>query len=141
MDSMLKNPLMFKQEVAVNLEQISDILDAGLQGACDVWLHISKQDIDAISPSFQNEKNPTKLVMLGALLPIRDIENTDKCWGKLNVFMIINALQAMANGEDLRGNTYHTLKRHFNDFVTDNADAITYDVIMQIAVLGEVEFD
>lgn len=141
MKNILKDKLTFKQDVTISTEKIEDMLDTAFNRACFVWLHIAKEDIDKISPSFMNEINPRKLVMMGALLPIRDIENQNEFFGKLNVFMIINALQAMANGEDLAGHKNDMLKKHFNDFITDNEDEITTDVIMQIAVMGEVSFD
>ena len=141
MKSLFKDKLTFKTEVQIDLQMIQNLLDNSRSPLYCSWMQYLSTDIQSEATRFNGELNVVKLLMLGGTLPVYDKEEAELTkLGEINVLNIIRALQAMALGEDLKGKKYDTLKNHFKDFVNGNDDAITVDVIIQIAVMGEVAF-
>jgi hypothetical protein len=130
----------FETTVQVNQERILDILQSGLEGGCDYWLSVNASDIIKEAEKYNGERNVQKQIMLGGNVNIYELEDPDNKLGILNLINIVRALQAMAKGEDLKGNKIGTLKGYFDDFINENDDAITADVIIQIAVMGEIVY-
>lgn len=74
----------------------------------------------------------------GCHIDVYDSEEPDKKLGTLSRFNVIRALNMMADGKDIKGKGFP--KRHFADFLAENDDAITGDVFLQLAVMGEIVF-
>jgi len=140
MESILRDKLVFTTTIEVEKERIKDILITAFEGGCGYWLTILSTDMIEESKKFKGELNLIKLLMMGATIPIRDAEDSKEILGELNVFKITQAIQSMADGKDLKGKENEHLKFHANNFFTENDDAETADVIIQIATMGEIVF-
>ena len=79
----------------------------------------------------------TCFLLFFASLWVSDIE-TDELLGYLNGATIQTGLQLMADRKDMKGKVVPA--RHFKNLATDNEDAETADVFMQLAVMGEIVY-
>ena len=68
---------------------------------------------------------------------VYDVE-TDELLGYLNRASIKVGLQLMSYCKDLKGKVVPA--RHFKNLATDNDDAETADVFMQLCVMGEITY-
>ena len=75
--------------------------------------------------------------MYSIIVEVYDIE-TDELLGHLNRASVKVGLQLMADRKDMKGKTVPA--RHFKALATDNEDAETADVFMQLCVMGEIVF-
>ncbi len=132
--------LTFTQTVEVDAQRISDLLTSGFEGGCNYWLTIKADDIHTESKKLDGELNIENQILKGGTLHIWDVEDLNNKLGILTFVRIVEALQAMANGEDLKEKKNDHLKWHFNNFITENDDAETADVVIQIATLGEIVY-
>ena len=142
MESILNHTLKFNQPVEITQERIHDILTSAVEGGCNYWLTVNADEVRAEAEKFDGETNIQNQIMLGGTLNCYDAENAedyDKL-GELTLVKIIEALIAMSCGEDLKFNKNEHLKTHFNNFITENDDCETADVIIQIACMGEIVF-
>ena len=120
-----------KIEKEVTMQQISDILCSALEGGSNYWMEIKKK----VAPrNFNNTKaGEEKFTHIaypmndGGYIIIEDIEADEPVQYTLNLNAIRNGLKIMAEKES----------RHFNDFITENDDAITADVFLQCCLLGK----
>jgi hypothetical protein len=130
----------------ISTERIKDLLCAAFEGGINDWAAISvaQKEIDKVKAEYYHE-----VPALGGKITFYDKEEvadlvlgmeTATPLGILDLESIKNALQAMANGEDLEGTKIEHLKDHFNDFITENEDAETADVVVQIAVMGKIVY-
>jgi hypothetical protein len=132
--------LTFQQSVEVEAIRLSDLLTSAFEGGCGGWMSIRADDIRTNSLKVGGELNIEKQILLGTALPIYDAENPETKLGELSMLKIVAALQAMAEGKDLNGGENEHLKKHFNDFIIENDDAETADVVIQIATMGSIVF-
>ena len=140
MKNVLRDTLTFTQTVEIKSERIEDLLVTALEGGSNHWLCLSSEELKNNAEKLKGETKAYRQIMLGATLSVFDVEEPDHKLGDLNAITIVSALQAMANGEDLKGKKNDHLKTHFNNFVSENDDAETADVVVQIAVLGEIVY-
>ncbi len=140
MKSILRDTLTFTQTIEIASERIHDLLTTGLEGGCDYWLATDHELIKQESKKFEGELNIQNQIMQGGTLHCFDAEEPDAKLGELNVFKVVSALQAMADGKDLKGKKNDHLKWHFKNFIEENDDCETADVVIQIAVMGEIVF-
>lgn len=138
--SILNHTLKFKQEVEIKQERIHDLLVSAFEGGCNYWLTIRADDIRKESEKVNGELNVENQIMLGATLHCYDKEEPENKLGEITLVKIIKALIAMSCGEDRKLKKNEHLKTHFNNFITENDDAETADVVIQIAVMGEIVF-
>jgi hypothetical protein len=137
---MLKKMLQFKTVVEVPLQRILDILCSVFEDGYNSWILVKAADIADEADKLNGEFDGIKQIILGGNVTVYDLEEPNTKLGILNLVNIVKALQSMAYGEDLKGNKNEVLKTHFDNFVNENDDAETADVIAQIAVMGEVVF-
>lgn len=135
-----KKTVSFIQQVTVDAIRLSDLLTSAFEGGCGDWMSIRADDIRTNSLKVGGELNIEKQILLGTALPIYDAENPETKLGELSMLKIVTALQAMAEGKDLNGKENEHLKWHFNNFITENDDAETADVVVQIATMGSIVF-
>lgn len=131
--------LIFTAKITKTMQDVDDLLVSAFEGGCNYWLRVRPASIKAESKKYGGEMDARKQILLGGTLECFDIETGDKL-GDLTLLKILAALQAMANGEDLKGEKNDHLTEHFNDFSSDNADAVTADVVVQIAIMGSIVF-
>ena len=134
----------FETTVEISEQRISDMLTTALEGGSGYWLTMYAPDIIEESKKFCGEQNVEKLILAGGSIKVYDAES-EKCdeenrLGDLNMLNIITALEAMAKGENAEGRKNDHLKTHFNNFISENDDAITADVIVQIAVMRKIVY-
>ena len=70
-------------------------------------------------------------------IEVYDVE-TDELLGYLNIATVKVGLQLMADRKDMKGKQIPD--RHFKNLATDNEDAETADVFMQLCVMGEIVY-
>ena len=121
-----------KATVCIPNEKIQDLITTSLEGACRYWGSFKFPD-DWKQKYQSHEQIPFK----GGNIEVFDVE-TEKLLGYLNIASIKVGLQLMANRKDMKGKIVPA--RHFKNLATDNEDAETADVFMQLAVLGEIVY-
>ncbi len=127
-------------EVTVEDQRIEDLLIAGFEGGCNYWLAFHGDDIREQAKKFYNKKlTVEQQIILGADLKCYDAE-TDEFLGTLTLVKIKEALTAMSHGMDLDDKPNDHLKWHFKNFIDENDDAETADVVIQIAALKSIVF-
>jgi len=132
---------IFITEIEVTDEQFESLLTSGLEGGCNHWLTGNSNDIREESKKFYNkELNVQNQIMLGGSLNCYDLEMPDSFLGTLTLDKVKKALKAMSEGKDLKGKENKHLKWHFKNFINENDDAETADVVIQIAVMEEIVF-
>jgi len=131
---------IFQAERVVENKRFEDILTSAFEGGCNYWLSLNSTDIAKEAESLDGELNIEKQLLKGGNLNCYDNLNPDEKLGVLSLVRIRAALQAMARGKDLKDKENYQLKKHFDNFVEENDDAETADVIIQIAVMGEIVF-
>lgn len=139
MDSILREELTFTTTVKVPRQYVHDLLVSAFEGGCNYWLKIRADDIHEESLKLDGELNVENQILKGGKMICYDIE-TDEKLGELTALKIVEALNAMGMGKDLKGKENEHLKKHFKDFIDETGDAITADVVVQIAVMGELVF-
>jgi hypothetical protein len=126
--------------VKITTQRIKDMLITALEGGSDYWLRVRVKDLNRLSEQFNNDRNMENLILAGASVPIYDAEGQDGLLGHLSMLNIIMALSAMAQGENIKEEKNDRLKEHFDNFINENDDAETADVIVQIAVMESVVY-
>lgn len=140
MKNILRDTLTFTQTVEIKSKRIEDLLVCAFEGGCNHWLCLNGEELKKNADKLKGETKAYRQIMLGATLSAFDVENPNHKLGDLNAINIVSALQAMANGEDLKGKKNDHLKWHFNNWINEDDDAETADVVIQIAVLGEIVY-
>lgn len=140
MKSVLRDKLTFTTTVEIEAQRIEDLLTSAFEGGCGYWLKLKSTDIQEEAKKCGGELNIEKQILYGCKLNCYDAEDIDNKLGELTALQIVAALAAMAKGEDLKGKKNEHLKTHFNNFITENDDATTADVVVQIATMGEIVF-
>jgi hypothetical protein len=114
-----KNEISFQVKITISKEDIENLIVSAFEGGSNYWYQIE-------SKTFGNYLETVFTHGL-TVSNARSDEGKTKI-GYLNKTTIQEALIKMER----------EFPRHFNDIRTDNADAITGDVFLQLAVLGEV---
>jgi len=120
----------------ISIERIKDLLCAAFEGGIDYWGN-AKSKIglkEELKAEYFHE-----IPALGGELTIFDNEDGSEL-GKIDMESMKQAFQYMADGTDKNGKDIPQLKKHLDDFLNENEDAITADVFVQLAVMGAVEF-
>ena len=123
-------------EKTITIERIKDLLCAAFEGGIDYWGNVkSKIGLkDKLKAEYVHE-----IPALGGELILFDNE-TDEKLGIIDMESMKKAFQYMADGTDKNGKDIPQLKKHLDDFLNENEDAITADVFVQLAVMEEIVF-
>ena len=121
-----------KATVRIPHEKIQDLITTCLEGACRYWASF-KFPPDWKQKYGSYEQIPFK----DGNIEVFDVE-TDELLGYLNGASVKVGLQLMADCKDMKGKQVPA--RHFKNLATDNEDAETADVFLQLAVMGEIVF-
>ena len=121
-----------KATVRIPNQKIQDLIVTAVESGANYWAKFKfpkdyKQKCQDYSEiPFHNDN-----------IEVYDIE-TDELLGYLNRASIKVGLQLMADRKDMKGKVVPA--RHFKNLATDNEDAETADVFMQLAVMGEIVY-
>ena len=121
-----------KATVRIPEQKINDMIVTAVEGGCRYWASFQ-------FPKDWKEKyqNYFEIPMQGGEIEVSDVE-ADELLGVLNRATIQTGLQLMANCKDIKGKQVPA--RHFKNLATDNEDAETADVFLQLAVIGEIVY-
>ena len=128
----MENYIEVKATIRIPNQKIMDLITTSVEGGCHYWARFK-------FPEKYKEKYPSyeQIPFKNGNIEVYDIE-TGELLGYLNRVSIQVGLQLMADRKDLKGNDIPA--RHFKNLATDNEDAETADVFMQLSVMGEIVF-
>ena len=121
-----------KATVRIPNQKIQDLIITAIEGGCHYWASFKFPDNWK-----ENYGSYEQIPFKGGDITVSDIE-TDELLGYLNGASIKVGLQLMADRKDMKGKSVPA--RHFKNLATDNEDAETADVFMQLAVMGEIVY-
>ena len=121
-----------KATVRIPHQKIRDLIITAVEGGCRYWASFK-------FPENWKEKYGSyeQIPFKDGEIAVYDVE-TDELLGYLNRASVKVGLQLMADRKDLK--CKQIPNRHFKNLSTDNEDAETADVFLQLAVLGEIVF-
>jgi hypothetical protein len=118
--------------VRIPNQKINDLIVTAIEGGSNYWAKF------VFPKNYKdNFKSYDEIPMQDGEIEVFDVE-TDELLGVLNKATIQTGLQLMANCKDMKGKKVPN--RHFKNLATDNEDAETADVFMQLAVMGEIVY-
>jgi hypothetical protein len=121
-----------KARVRIPEQKINDLIVSAVEGGSNYWAKF------VFPKNYKDEyQSYEEIPMKAGEIEVFDIE-TDELLGVLNKATIQTGLQLMANCKDIKGKQVPC--RHFKNLATDNEDAETADVFMQLAVMGEIVY-
>jgi len=128
----MENYIEVKATVRIPNQKIIDLITTAIEGGSNYWASFK-------FPDNWKEKSQSyaEIPFKGENIAVYDIE-TGELLGYLNSASIKVGLQLMADRKDLKGKPVPA--RHFKNLATDNEDAETADVFMQLAVMGEIVY-
>ena len=128
----MENYIEVKATVRIPEQKINDMIVSAVEGGCNYWAMFK-------FPNNYKEKyqNYYEIPMQGGEIEVFDIE-TDELLGVISKVTIKAGLQLMADRKDVKGKQVSA--RHFKNLATDNEDAETADVFMQLSVMGEIVY-
>ena len=127
-----KSRKVIKTTVTVSDKRIEDLLCDAFEGGSNYWYVIKKfnfppgQTKQSLGITYPHIELPLK----GGSLLIGEVEGNPEYDKVLDRAAIERGLQLMAE----------KYPKHYADFMTENDDAITGDVFLQVALYGEVIF-
>lgn len=121
-----------KATVRIPNQKIMDLITTAIEGGSNYWARY-------VYPENWKEKygSVEEIPFKGGDITVYDIE-TGKLLGYLNRATVQTGLQMMADRKDMTGKQVPA--RHFKALATDNEDAETADVFVQLSVLGEIVY-
>ena len=128
----MKEYIEVKATVRIPEQKINDMIVSAVEGGCTYWARFK-------FPNNYKEKyqNYYDIPMQGGEIEVFDVE-TDELLGVINKATIQTGLQLMADTKDVKGKQVPA--RHFKNLATDNEDAETADVFVQLSVMGEIVY-
>ena len=121
-----------KATVRIPNQKIMDMIVTAVEGGSNYWAKF-------VFPKDYKQKcqNYYEIPFNDDNIAVYDVE-TEKLLGYLNSATVKVGLQLMADRKDMTGKPVPA--RHFKALATDNEDAETADVFMQLAVMGEIVY-
>jgi hypothetical protein len=118
--------------VRIPEQKINDMIVSSVEGGSNYWARF------VFPKNYKdNFKSYDEIPMQDGEIEVIDIE-TDELLGVLNKATIQTGLQLMANCRDIKDK--QVPNRHFKNLATDNEDAETADVFMQLSIMGEIVY-
>lgn len=112
----------FETTIEVPKQRLRDLLCSAVEGGTNYWAQVS--DLDRDEPDL--EYNAATFHEL-----TDDDSGYVETGVKVTYLSLLRGLQLAASG---------TYARHFSDFMQENDDATTADVIVQLTIFGEVKY-
>ena len=128
----MENYIEVQAKVRIPNQKIQDLIISAVEGGSTYWANF-------VYPANYKEKYGSyeQIPFKNGNIEVFDIE-TDELLGYLNRASIQTGLQLMADRKDMKGKVVPA--RHFKALATDNEDAETADVFMQLCVMGEIVY-
>jgi hypothetical protein len=128
----IEGEISIKAEYKIPLQRISDLLCSAFEGGSNYWYMIDHYEypIGSCDKDFEFKYLEIPLVVGGSVI----IGNSFKDKKYMN--KVLN-LKSINKGLKLLAKLY---SNHFNDFITENDDAITSDVFLQLCLFGELVY-
>ena len=124
--------LEVKATVRIPEQKIHDMIVTAVEGGSNYWAKfVFPKDYKQKYQSYE------QIPFSNDNIEVYDVE-TDELLGYLNRMSIKVGLQLMAYRKDMKGKQMPD--RHFKNLATDNDDAETADVFMQLCVMGEIVY-
>lgn len=121
-----------KATVRIPNEKIKNLIITAVEGGSNFWARFKFPD------EWKDKyKSCAEIPFHGGDIEVFDVE-TGELLGVLNKATIQTGLQLMADRKDMTGKQVPA--RHFKNLATDNEDAETADVFLQLAVMGEIVY-
>jgi len=128
----MQNYIEVKATVRIPNQKIQDMIITAVEGGSNYWAKFRFPD------NYKDKYGSYELIPFkNDNIETYDCE-TGKLLGYLNRASIQVGLQLMADRKDLKGKVVPA--RHFKALATDNEDAETADVFMQLSVMGEIVY-
>ncbi len=108
--------------IQVSLEDIENLLYSAAEGS-KYWADSEKLGYESVVKDILKSKKE------GKNIDIRDLED-EPIYYLLNLEKLKKGLTVMAKKQ----------RKHFCDFISDNADMITADVFLQCCLFGEIKY-
>lgn len=133
---MTDNFITLNVPFVISRQTVADILCSAFEGGIGYWAQITNLFSEGkkvnINTVFAHE-----IPLKGGTLYFRDVETVEYL-GYLDEKKIIKAFEMMAEGKDKNGRDIPL--RHIKAIITGNFDAENADVLVQLAVMGEIVF-
>lgn len=121
-----------KATVRIPNEKIENLIITAIEGGSNYWAQFKYPD------NWRDKyKSYSQIPFGGGEIEVYDTE-TGELLGVLNRATIQTGLQLMADRKDVTGKQVPA--RHFKNLATDNEDAETADVFIQLCVMGEIVY-
>lgn len=128
----MKDYIEVRATVRIPNQKIQDLIVSSVEGGSNYWGKYKFPE------NWKNKyQSYEEIPFKNGNIEVYDIE-TGELLGYLNRATIQTGLQLMADRKDMKGKTVPA--RHFKALATDNEDAETADVFMQLSVMGEIVF-
>lgn len=126
----MENYVEVRATVRIPNEKIENLIVTAVEGGSNYWAKFKFPE------GWKDKyKSYAHIPFQGGEIEVYDIE-TGKLLGVLNQATLQTGLQLMADRKDMTGKLVPA--RHFKALATDNEDAETADVFLQLAVMGEI---
>ena len=126
----MKEYIEVKATVRIPYEKIQDLIVSAIEGGTNYWAEYKFPD------NWKEKYQSYEQIPFNSdNIEVYDVE-TNELLGYLNRATIKVGLQLMADRKDMKGKAVPA--RHFKNIATDNEDAETADVFMQLSVMGEI---
>lgn len=119
--------ITIKQVKEINLNDVQDLIETAIEGGIGYWAKLNGGEKKG-NPQYLSDYPFT-----GGSIFIDEMDNNFETVVKeykLDLGRIVTGLQLMAD----------VYENHWNDFITGNYDAITGDVLVQLALFGEIKY-
>lgn len=128
----MKEYIEVKVTVRIPNQKIENLIISAVEGGSTYWAMLKFPD------GWQDKyKSYADIPFQGGEIELYDVE-TGELLGVLSKVTIQTGLQLMADRKDMTGKQVPA--RHFKNLATDNEDAETADVFLQLAVMGEIVY-
>lgn len=130
--------MKIKTEIEIPEQRIKDLLSCAFEGGSGYWCQIKRYEIPGNAKSVQDYPHLDLPLMQGGGVFCADAVGGTAFCRCLNLDAIKEGLELLLNSVDKHGNDIP--KYHGSDFLSENEDAITGDVFLQLCLFGEIVY-
>ena len=128
----MKKRILVKAVIGIPTQRVIDMLTTATEGGSNYWAKFK------FSENWKNNDESYEQILFNSgHIEVFDIE-TGELVGLLNRATIRVGLELMGMRKNIRGEDIPLL--HFKNLISDNMDAETADVFIQLAVMGRIVY-
>ena len=124
--------IKIKAVIGIPCERIIDMITTAIEGGCNHWAKFKFPENWT-----NNEESYEQILFKSGQIEVYDVE-TDELVGHLNKVTIRVGLQLMGLRKDIRDEAIPLL--HFKNVISNNMDAETADIFIQLSVMGRIVY-